>query len=300
MILLPTPLEKLSHPLFEEKALTVYVKRDDLTHAEVMGNKWRKLKYNLAHVKSKGLKGIVTPGGAHSNHIAATAALCTAHDLKSVGIIRGDELSATASPTLQRATEHGMETVFLDRASFRRIRAGEAWAKERYPDLYFVPEGGTNQRALGGCQEMLEEITIPFDLIVTPVGTGGTFCGLLSGLKSDQRLLGVSALKGDFMHQEIADLKDRFGISNPNYALNTSYHFGGYGKTKPALIGFMKWFKQTFRIQLDPIYTGKSFYAVFDMIKRGKFEKNLRIILVHTGGLQGIEGFNRKNQNMIA
>ena len=299
MIDLPTPTEELKHPLFEEKGVQVFVKRDDLTHPEIMGNKWRKLKYNLLEAKARDCKGIVTMGGAYSNHIAATAAACLESNLACIGIIRGEELSSSSNPTLKYASHKGMQTVFVDRTTYRRYRERNDLIADQYGDFYFLPEGGTNELAVKGCEEILHELEVAYDLIVTPIGTGGTFAGILSGLKNAKKALGVSSLKGDFIYREVKELLERFSISHEHYEISNDYHFGGYGKTTLELIEFINWFKEMFKIQLDPIYTGKSFFCVFDMIKKAKFEKNLRIVLLHTGGLQGIEGFNRKNQNII-
>lgn len=297
MVQLPTPIQELSDSLFDDKGLRVFVKRDDLLHPEIMGNKWRKLKYNLIEAKKLEFDTIVTFGGAYSNHIAATAAACQEFGFKSVGIIRGDELTADSNPTLRFATYKGMQLKFIDRKSFRELRDNPLKAKNEFPRSYILPEGGTNALAIKGCAEILSENKEDFDLIVCPIGTGGTFCGLVESKNKYQKILGVSSLKGDFIINEIKkmlsnNIKDSFEI-------DTTYHFGGYAKTTPELIDFINQFKEKFSIQLDPIYTGKSFFAVWDMIKRNKFEKNLKIMLLHTGGLQGIEGFNRKNQNII-
>ena len=299
MIQVPTPLQQIHHPLLESKKLTIYVKRDDLTHPEIMGNKWRKLKYNIEEALRKGQKKLITMGGAFSNHIAATAA--AAHDagMLSLGIIRGEELDAQSNPTLRFASSKNMELHFVSRADFRHLREDPSSVIHKHPSSYFLPEGGTNSLAIKGCGEILHELVEDFDLISCPIGTGGTYCGLASQLEDHQSLLGFSALKGGFIVNEVENLMMRYGIQPHRCTINTSYHFGGYGKTTPELIEFITWFKENFQIQLDPIYTGKSFFGVWDMVKKNKFEKNLRIVLLHTGGLQGIEGFNRKNQNII-
>ena len=296
---LPSPLQRISHPLLEEKALQCYVKRDDLIHPEIMGNKWRKLKYNLAAIEELGQKSLVTMGGAFSNHIAAVAAAARENNLHSVGIIRGEELTKNSNPTLIRASENGMSLHFVDRTIFRAWREQPALLTTKYPNHYFLPEGGTNELAIKGCEEIVTEIDQEFDVIVTPIGTGGTFAGVLKALSPHQKILGVSSLKGTFVHDEIRNLLSKYAISQLNYQIIDDYHFGGYGKTTRELIDFINWFKENLGLSLDPIYTGKSFFAVWDMIKSNKFEKNLKIVILHTGGLQGIEGFNRKNENII-
>lgn len=299
MARLPTPLQELSHELLEEKGIKLYVKRDDLIHAEIMGNKWRKLKYNLKSMADQNLKSLVTMGGAFSNHIVATAVAAKENNLASVGIIRGDELNETSNSTLQTAHDCGMKFEFVDRSTFRAWRENPNQLKAKYPNHYFLPEGGTNELAIKGCEEILPEIEAIFDVAVTPIGTGGTFAGLLKSAKNHQKILGISSLKGAFIHQETQNLLKKYRIDKTNYQVIDRYHFGGYGKTKPELIDFINWFKENFSVALDPIYTGKAFFAVWDMIKSDKFEKNLKIVILHTGGLQGIEGFNRKNENII-
>ena len=276
----------------------MYIKRDDLTHPEIMGNKWRKLKYNLEEAKNQGKTTLITMGGAFSNHIAATAAAAHEFGFGSIGIIRGDELNEKSNATLEYANRKGMKLKFVDRTEFRKMREDPSLI-QKPDDCYFLPEGGTNQLAIRGCKEITSEIKIGFDLIACPIGTGGTFCGILDSLSNNQRVLGVSSLKGNFIDAEIKTMCKTYEIDKDNYDLSKQYHFGGYGKTTTELIDFINWFKENFNVQLDPIYTGKCFFGVWDMVKKNKFEENLRIILLHTGGLQGIGGFNRKNQKII-
>lgn len=285
--------------MLEEKGIDLWVKRDDLIHPEIMGNKWRKLKYNLKEMERLGTRKIVTLGGAFSNHIAATAAAGKVYGLETVGIIRGEELQASSNPTLQKSTKNGMKLTFIDRETFRQWREHPSAVKAQYPHHYFLPEGGTNQLALKGCREIIEELPESFNVIACPIGTGGTFCGILSALGKNQKLIGISSLKGNFIHKEITRLVEKFAIKKSNYELSSAYHFGGYGKATEVLIDFINWFKEYFDVPLDPVYTGKAFFAVWDMVKSGKFEEGTRIILLHTGGLQGISGFNRKNENIL-
>ena len=299
MVSLPTPLQKLSHPILEEKKIHLWVKRDDLTHPEIMGNKWRKLKYNLKEIALRKNTAILTMGGAFSNHIAATAAAARLNNLKSLAIIRGDELNKTSNETLKVASENGMEFVFVDRETYRMYREDPQELMNKYPDHYFLSEGGTNEFAIKGCEEIIDEIHIEFDVIVTPIGTGGTFGGILGAVNSSQLVIGISALKGKFIHREMENLIEKFEIDAKKYRIEDGFHFGGYGKTTDELIDFINWFKEYFKIQLDPIYTGKSFFGVWNMIKSDKFEENLKIVLLHTGGTQSISAFNRKNENII-
>ncbi|MEQ8626526.1 pyridoxal-phosphate dependent enzyme [Ekhidna sp.] len=282
-----------------EKQIQLFVKRDDLIHREIMGNKWRKLRYNLEEMKRNSIDSLITMGGAYSNHIVATAAAAKELNLKAIGIIRGEELNEVSNPTLQFAHNKGMELHFVDRTKYRNLRNNPEQIKKFYPNHFFLPEGGTNELAVKGCEEIIPEISVPFDMIVTPIGTGGTFAGLTKSVRNNQEVMGISSLKGDFIFNEISELLKELNIRNKKYSIINDYHFGGYGKVNGELIDFINWFKENFDIPLDPIYTGKSFFGVWDMIKTDKFEKNLKIVLLHTGGLQGIKGFNRKNENII-
>ena len=299
MVKLPTPTQELFHPLLKEKQIQLFVKRDDLIHPEIMGNKWRKLKYNLYAAKQGGYDKIVTMGGAFSNHIAASATAAGEYDFKILGIIRGDELHEKSNPTLEFASRKGMKFRFVSRDKFRCLREYFNEMAFNHGRYYFLPEGGTNQLAVKGCEEILDEINMKFDLIVCPIGTGGTFCGLVSAAPKHLRVMGISSLKGEFIKSEIGKMINQLNIEAFEYEILTKYHFGGFAKKNSELICFINWFKEAFQIPLDPIYTGKSFFAVWDMIKFGKFEKNLKIVLLHTGGLQAISGFNRKNENIL-
>ncbi|REE00409.1 1-aminocyclopropane-1-carboxylate deaminase/D-cysteine desulfhydrase [Marinoscillum furvescens] len=295
---LPSPLDHISVPLFNQKGVEVWVKREDLIHPEIMGNKWRKLKYNLQHYHHHDYSGLVTFGGAYSNHIAATAAACHEQNIPCIGIIRGEELNSNSNPTLRFAHQKGMQLEFVNRSLFRQYRDGESLPAQ-LANYYRVPEGGTNALALAGCKEMLTELDETFDYIACPIGTAGTFAGILSGVSPHTTLLGFSSLKGDFIHQQVRDILATYGIENQSYRIFDNYHFGGYAKTSAALISFINRTKQETGLQLEPIYTGKMFFAVWDLIAKGYFKAGSKIMLVHTGGLQGIAGFLEKHKKKI-
>lgn len=293
----PTQLEQLRHPTLSKKGIEVFIKREDQIDLEISGNKWRKLKYNLLEARAQGCRSILTFGGAYSNHIAATAAACKRFGFGSIGIIRGDELNTESNPTLRKAKGDGMNLQFISRAEYQN-RNQEAWLgslREKY-NAFIIPEGGTNQRALKGVAEMVEEIKIGFEFIACPVGTGGTFAGLINGLNSGQTALGISCLKGEKYLQDT--IQDLTGLA-ANWKLFHDYHFGGYAKFDSHLIEFINLFKQESGISLDPIYTGKMMYGIFDLIKKNQFDSGSRIICVHTGGLQGIAGFNEKHKHIL-
>ncbi len=296
---LPSPIQQIFDPLFEQKGLQVYVKREDLIHPLIMGNKWRKLKYNINEARLRGAR-IVTLGGAFSNHILATAAAAKENDLKSIGIIRGEELNAASNPTLLQASELGMQLEFVTREKYGILRESPDEIYDWYPDSFIIPEGGTNEFAIKGCEELVQEIDVDFDYICAPIGTGGTIAGVLAGLQGEANVLGISSLKGEFVHSMVTSLLEAHQLVHQNYQIFDKYHFGGYAKTTEDLIDFILEFKEKHQILLDPIYTGKLFYGVIDLIKQDFFKFNHKIILLHTGGIQGIEGYNLRNWRKIS
>ncbi|MBU3821783.1 pyridoxal-phosphate dependent enzyme [Flavobacteriaceae bacterium XHP0103] len=276
------------------KALGVelFLKREDRIHPFVSGNKYRKLKYNIEEADRLGLKTLLTFGGAFSNHLAAVAYAGNTLGFKTIGVVRGEELSAeTNNPTLVFCRNHGMVFKFVSREVYRN-KTSESFIddlKHEFGDFYLIPEGGTNTLAVKGCEEILTENDFNFSHICTAVGTGGTISGIINCSQSSQQVLGFPALKGSFLQEDIS----KFAV-NSNWELITDYHFGGYAKINKELIGFINEFRNKYSIQLDPVYTGKMMFGIFDLIKKGFFPKGSRILAIHTGGLQGIAGMNAK------
>lgn len=271
----------------------LFVKPEYLIHPFISGNKYRKLKYNLQEAQQEGKRVLLTFGGAYSNHIAATAYAGKEYDFKTVGIIRGEELISKVddNPTLKFARTCGMQFKFISREAYR-VKGSEDFLQDlnsEFGDFYMIPEGGTNTLAVKGCAEILQASDVQFDFICCCVGTGGTISGLINTSEAHQKVLGFPALKGDFLQQDIRKFATR-----ENWELIGDYHFGGYGKIKPELIAFINKFKRTYDIPLDPVYTGKMMYGIFDMMESGFFPKDSKILAIHTGGLQGIEGMNLK------
>ena len=293
---LQSECEQIFLPLLEEKGVELYIKREDLIHPEISGNKYRKLKYNIVQAKSENKDTLLTFGGAFSNHISAVAAIGKLNNLKTIGIIRGDELEIDLEKTLANNTtlkfahDCGMQFKFVSRSDYREKTSNLFIEKlnNEFEDFYLIPEGGTNKLAVKGCEEILNSATDKFDTICVAVGTGGTISGLINAVKKHQKVLGFPALKGDFLTSEIKKYTSRID----NWHLNSDYHFGGYAKTSDELIGFINRFKTTTTIPLDPIYTGKMVFGVVDLINKNYFAEGSKILLVHTGGLQGIEGMN--------
>jgi 1-aminocyclopropane-1-carboxylate deaminase len=262
----------------------------------VSGNKFYKLKYNLEKAQKSGFSTVLTFGGAFSNHIYATAAAARIEGFRSIGLIRGEE-PFPLNPTLSFAKEQGMQLDFLIREDYRK-KAEDSFIeklKEKFGVFYLIPEGGTNSLAIKGTKEILGNEDAEFTHIGCSIGTGGTFTGLAESIKPHQHLLGFSSLKGDFIHSEINHLFGENDI-NPKGKTNifNTYHFGGYGKSGPDLLDFIQWFYTQTQIPLDPIYTGKMMFGIFDLVRKDFFEKGSHILAIHSGGLQGIAGFNQR------
>jgi|TARA_B110000967_G_scaffold123702_1_gene126308 1-aminocyclopropane-1-carboxylate deaminase len=267
------------------------IKPDYLIHPTVSGNKFRKLKYNLQTARFGNYKGLLTFGGAFSNHIAATAAAGQELKIPTVGVIRGEELisQVNSNPTLRYAKSCGMHLEFVSRSTYK-IKTDPAYLQQlltTFKDYYLIPEGGTNDLAIKGCEEILTEKDHSFDIICCPVGTGGTMAGLINGSLPTQKIIGFPALKGHFLKEDICKF-----ATQSNWELCEDYHFGGYAKVDSKLINFMNEFKSTYKIPLDPVYTAKMMYGIFDGIRSGEIPKTAKVLAVHTGGLQGIEGMN--------
>ncbi len=293
----PSPIIRIDHELFRDKGVEVWVKRDDLIHPQIMGNKWRKLKYNLLRAEEMGKNTLFTYGGAFSNHLAAVAAAAKLYGFEAVGVVRGDELNADSNATLKFAASQGMSLRFVSREDYRELKKQHHNHDEG--DVYILPEGGTNHLAVKGVAELVDEITQDFDVIVTPTGTGGTLVGIVQGLQGAKQVIGISSLKGRFVLSEVDALCQELHVPFHNYEILTEYHFGGYGRFDQDLIGFINIFRRSFGFLIDPIYTGKMFFGVFEEIAKGSFQRGTRLIVIHTGGLQGIEGFNARFGNVI-
>lgn len=286
----------LTHPLFEEKEVKVSIKRLDLIHPQVSGNKFFKLKYNLERAKTKGKNTILTFGGAYSNHIASVAFAAKAEGLNSIGIIRGDVATAL-NPTLLEAQNNGMRLHYISRVDYREKNNPVFIEKleREFGDFYLIPEGGTNELAITGTKEILQKQDEDFTHILCSIGTGGTFAGLYSSLSEKQILLGFSSLKGEFIHNGISDLIAGYQlVSQGSYEIFTKYHFGGYAKYGQELIDFIWWFYESFDMVLDPIYTGKMAFGIWDLIQKDYFPKGSKILMIHSGGLQGNVGFTER------
>jgi len=279
-LLLPTPLTEIYDALWQTRGIQVLVKRDDMIHPDVSGNKWRKLKYIIEYLQKQKIRRIASYGGVYSNHLRALSVVCNSLDIELTCMIRGEDVE---NENLQFLRYQGAELIFLDRNLYKRItQDGDSSLQSSFigKDVFVIPEGGNHPLAWQGCSDMVKEIDIHFDYIFTAVGTGATLTGISRALQENQQVLGISALKGD----------DRLSISIkehtiPNFTLDFKYHFGGYARTTPELLDFIHKFQQRHNIALDYVYTGKMFFAMYKYIENGFFEEGTTIIALHTGGV---------------
>lgn len=283
---LPSPLEELRDDRLTESGLRLFLKRDDLINPDIPGNKWRKLKYNLATVKEQGHQLLLTFGGAYSNHIRATAAAGHYFGLTTIGVIRGEE-HLPLNPSLDYAVRHGMQLTYLDRAAYREKMSPEVigMLHRQFGEFFLLPEGGSNADAVRGCADIPGEIDRHFDLICCPCGTGGTLAGLAHGLGPGQRALGFSALKGgEFLAREVPRFqREAFGAVSGNWSVECGFHFGGFAKRTPALDQFIADFDERHGLCLDWVYVGKMMCGIFTLADEGAFPAGTTIVALITG-----------------
>lgn len=321
-----SPIQEVKDPQLEGSGVRLLIKRDDLIHEHISGNKWRKLKYNLREAAEQNHHTLLTFGGAYSNHIAATAFAAHKAGLSSIGVIRGED--DPTNPTLQFARNHGMRLHFVSREDYRRLTRVGAYGntpvhptdsvgacrgtplppahdalEAKFGQFLLIPEGGANGLGVRGCAEILPEVEEDFDVVCCAAGTGTTLAGLALTLKENQQLLGFPALKGgEFLKDDVERLIEESrlrALSTIDYRLITNYHFGGYAKMKPELLEFANGFQERTGIQLDPIYTAKMMFGIYDMIRVGEYgdtllRKGTTVLAIHTGGLQGWQGMKHR------
>jgi 1-aminocyclopropane-1-carboxylate deaminase len=283
---IPSPVQELHDERLAEARVRLLLKRDDLINPDVPGNKWRKLKYNLAEAERAGHRTLLTFGGAYSNHIRATAAAGERFGFATIGVIRGEE-HLPLNDSLAYAVRHGMRLAYLDRSTYRNKRDPAVVSRLRkdFGGFYLVPEGGSNGPGVRGCAEIPAEITNGFDVICCPCGTGGTLAGIALGLRPGQRALGFSVLKnGGFLVDDVARLQREAGAHDTgSWDIELRYHFGGYAKATPALAAFITEFRQRHGIALDRIYAAKMMYGIIDLVSAGFFAQGSTVVAVITG-----------------
>ncbi len=300
---IPSPQHRISHSGFAEAGVEFWLKRDDQIHPAISGNKWRKLVYNFREAQKNNATGIVTFGGAFSNHLAATAFAAAREKMPLVAFVRGLD-GQTTNPTMDFLKACGATIIPLSRAEYDQKNEPDFLADvhAKFPGHAIIPEGGANLLGVLGCMEILREVNAPFDVVATPVGTATTLSGLLlSGFPAT--FLGFTAVKGgayltadvnNFINhaKQYQVVPHTFRL--PEFALQTDYHFGGFGKVTPQLIAFINAFYLETGVPLDPIYTGKMVFGLAEMASQGQFKRGTRILALHTGGLQGIFGMNER------
>lgn len=290
-------LEKIEDEFLNSRGITLLIKREDMNDPELSGNKVHKLKYNLLEAKNKNHSTLLTFGGAYSNHIYAVAAAGKRFGFNTIGIIRGEE-HLPLNPTLSFAKTCGMNLIYMERETYRRKNTPDIinQLKKQYGDFYLIPEGGTNTLAVKGCTDIVKSIDSDFDLVCSACGTGGTLAGIIAGLDKNKTALGFAVLKGaSFLINNVKKLlEESESNSSCNWSINLDYHFGGYAKLNSELIRFINTFTEKTGIPIEPIYTGKMFYGIYNLISKRLIDEGITIVAIHTGGLQGLDGLRDK------
>lgn len=278
-----TPLQQIVTALTEEKGVKLFIKREDMIHPYISGNKWRKLKYNIEEVKEASHKTLLTFGGAYSNHVVAVAYAGKALGIETIGVIRGEKYSPL-NPQLQFASDCGMKLHYISRKQYRNKEDPNFIneLKALFREFYLLPEGGDNELGIKGCTEIIDDIEILFDYICCACGTGATLKGIALSLREKQKAIGFSVLKNAVYIEK--KIKNFVGNSN-QWSINHDYHFGGYAKTAKQLDDFINQLSLQHQIPVEPVYTGKLLYGIFDLIQRDFFKKDDTIIAIHTGGV---------------
>ena len=290
---MPSPLQLIKSPLLDAKKVQLYIKREDLIHPIIGGNKWRKLKYNIKSLQRNKTKTILSFGGAYSNHIYALAGAGQLFGFDTIGVIRG-EPSEPLNPTLAYAKKAGMQLHYVSRQDYR-LKETSGFIedlKSQFNDFLIIPEGGSNELALRGCAEIIMELDEQLDglysSVCLPCGTAGTLAGLISS-NTNKTILGIAVLKdANFLYENVNQLLGRNANAkkDESWEINLNYHFNGYAKHTPELLSFISKFKQEFNINIEPVYSGKMLFGLFDLIKKDYFAQGSTIVALHTGGLQ--------------
>ena len=283
---LPSPLVEVHDELLATRGVRLYLKRDDLIHPELIGNKWRKLKYNLEAARAEECPTLLTFGGAYSNHVRAVATAGSYFGFETVGIIRGEE-HLPLNEVLAHATSHGMRLAYMDRMTYRRKNDSDVidGLRAEFGQFYLLPEGGSNALALRGCAELVDEIDIEFDIVCCSCGTGGTLAGIAGALHEGQQALGFAVLKGGaFLVDDVSNFqKSAYGHSTNNWRIELGFHFGGFAKKNPDLDAFISSFAERNGVTLEWVYEAKMMYGLLRLIERGDFDRGSTIIAVIAG-----------------
>lgn len=290
---LPSPVTQIQSPLLEQNKIQLFIKRDELIHADIQGNKWRKLKYNLLTARNNQLNTLLSFGGAYSNHLHALAAAGKYFNFKTIGIIRGEQ-HTPPNPCIQDMLDWGMHLKYISRAEYKNKTKHEFInsLKQEFGDFYLIPEGGNNQEGIKGCAEILTELEEDYDCICCEIGSGTMLSSLIINNKNPQtKFIGFAVMKNPQLETDIQSNLNSHPDQKTDWEIIHQYHFGGFAKTTAELNTFIIDFKKTYNIQLEPVYSGKMLFGIFDLIKQGQFKQGSKILAIHGGGLQGLRGF---------
>ena len=284
-----SPIQEVILHEISDAGLQLFIKRDDLLHPGISGNKWRKLKYNIIDLKTSGKDGIITLGGAYSNHLHAVAVAGDHFGFHTIGIVRGEK-PAKLSTTLQSCTELGMKLYYINRGEYRKKLHSKEISDlvSFHPNMHYIPEGGENEAAKRGCEEILTDQELKPDIVCVACGTATTLAGMLNTENLGSKIIGFPVLKGaeKSLKENIeSGLKSKHLINS--YELISDYHFGGYAKFTNELLNFIMQFEESTQIPIEQVYTGKMMFGIIDMAKKGFFKKGSKILAIHTGGMQG-------------
>jgi len=295
-IKLPSPVTQVTHPLLSEKRIQLFIKRDELIHPIIQGNKWRKLKYNLIAAETQHKNTLLSFGGAYSNHLHALAAVGRQYQLNTIGVVRG-EAPKQLNPCLQDLLDWGMQLKFVTRKRYKQKNSIDFIdsLKQEFGDFYLIPEGGNNSAGKQGCAEILNELETIYDVICCEVGSGTMFSALIeNNIHPETQFLGFAVMKNKQLDDDIENsIKRSCHRQQPPtiWQIKHDYHFGGFAKTTVELNAFIRQFKQNHNVQLEPVYSGKLFWGLFDLIEHNYFKPGSKILAIHGGGLQGLRGF---------
>ncbi len=305
---LPSPITQIHPPGLIDRSIELFIKRDELIHPVIQGNKWRKLKYNLIEARQQHHHTLLSFGGAYSNHLHALAKAGQLLNFKTIGIIRG-EAPQPLNPCLQDMQNWGMHLSFIQRKDYRQKTSADFIKnlKRQFGSFYLIPEGGNNTAGKKGCAELLDELSADYDYICCEVGSATLFSALIQHNKKPQtQLLGFAVMKNPQLDQQIKNSLSQILINTPgnvygnaycktDWRIIHNYHFNGFAKTTPQLDAFIRHFKDQFNIQLEPVYSAKMLYGIMDLIEQDYFSHATRILAIHGGGLQGLRGFPQFN-----
>ncbi|ARN75949.1 1-aminocyclopropane-1-carboxylate deaminase/D-cysteine desulfhydrase [Oceanicoccus sagamiensis] len=303
-----SPIQYIDDPALAASGVELNILRLDRFFPPISGNKYFKLKHNVDYARRHGYQRLLSFGGAYSNHIHALALAGRHYGFGTIGLIRGEQsMEANLNPTLQDAVDAGMDLHFLDRSQYRNKHDKDFVARlqAEFSDAFIIPEGGSNLLGVKGCMEIVGHIQHHlddnYDLVIVPCGTAATLAGIAAALPDNKQVVGVAVLKNaQFLNDEVTAYLQQLGVAKDNWQILLDYHGGGYAKLNQSLAHFIQQFEQANTLQIEPVYTGKMFYGLYDQLIHSAQFKGKRIVAVHTGGLQGLRGIGDQLEKLQA